>query len=878
MFEYGAQWLRIDFHLHTRTDSLKRFVYSGEDNSFISDYVETLKQKGIAIAAITNHNTFNLGEFKALRKKSLKNDIYLLPGVELSVNDGRNGIHVLIIFNDAWLETYNDGNDFINVFLNAAFDAKDRKGRCNLNLIKVFEKLEDIARNSYFEENKKDFFVIFAHVEENHGLWEEISDGRLGELWKNELLKKYTLGFQKVRTRDKANRKRQLLGEAYPAEVEGSDPASLEEIGRNCCWIMIGDFNFQAIKYALRNSLDRISLKSDMPLYTHPFIKKVVFEGGIFDGMTLNFSPELNTLIGIRGSGKSAILESIRYALNIPLDENAQDQEYKKNLVNYTLGSGGAITIFVSDKENEYEIRRINGEHPIVYINGFLQPVNSILSTVFNGLVYFGQKDLSFTVDGFEKSLIEKLLGDKLTDIREHIEQQKQKVIKLIGQLTDLSSLEDKKREYENQRQVVEAHLDSYKKYGVEMKLQRRIEFDSDIEKGTQIISFVNSYLEAFALFISQYEDELKNYQVTSVSEQNTYFFDEFFTCYRQLIDSFDRLKGEYTRDICVLKELKEKIEQLLHLRDELSEEFASIERKIETDLQLSGGKRINLEEFRRLRSDSYKFSQALEIINKMENNARNISEKLSLELNKLRDLWHQEFLIINDELNKINKTQIALKIEVQYEGDKEKFINFMKSVFQGSGLRETFFENLANHFSDFIEMRQESNLLDGELGKNKEKFYKYFSDNQVALLTYQVPNSFIIKYKDRTLREHSLGQRASALILFILSQNQNSVFIIDQPEDDLDNKTIYEDVIKQILKIKPQAQFIFATHNPNFPVLGDAEQIFSCHYNDQAEIVSTGSIDSPKIQNEIIEIMEGGLEAFRLREGKYNTWKLMNS
>ena len=208
MFEHGNQWLRIDFHLHTRTDSLKHFVYSGEDNSFISDYVKTLKQKGIAIAAITNHNVFNLGEFKALRKKSLKNDIYLLSGVELSVNDGENGIHVLIIFNDAWLETYNNGNDFINAFLNVAFSAKDRKGRCKLNLIQVFQKLEDIARNSYFKESKKDFFVIFAHVEENHGLWNEVSDGRLGELWKNELLKKYTLGFQKVRSRDKAQSKR----------------------------------------------------------------------------------------------------------------------------------------------------------------------------------------------------------------------------------------------------------------------------------------------------------------------------------------------------------------------------------------------------------------------------------------------------------------------------------------------------------------------------------------------------------------------------------------------------------------------------------------------------------------------------------------------
>jgi predicted metal-dependent phosphoesterase TrpH len=82
-FDYGSEILCVDFHLHTQRD--KEFKYTGEENSFVGDYVDALKQKDISIGVITNHNKFDIGEFKALRKKARQNDIFLLPGVELSI-------------------------------------------------------------------------------------------------------------------------------------------------------------------------------------------------------------------------------------------------------------------------------------------------------------------------------------------------------------------------------------------------------------------------------------------------------------------------------------------------------------------------------------------------------------------------------------------------------------------------------------------------------------------------------------------------------------------------------------------------------------------------------------------------------------------------
>ena len=131
------------------------------------------------------------------------------------------------------------------------------------------------------------------------------------------------------------------------------------------------------------------------------------------------------------------------------------------------------------------------------------------------------------------------------------------------------------------------------------------------------------------------------------------------------------------------------------------------------------------------------------------------------------------------------------------------------------------------------------------------------------------------MKYKGKDISRHSLGQRASALIVFLLARRENDLIIIDQPEDDIDNQSIYEDVIREINQLKGQVQFVFATHNPNIPVLGECENVFCCRFENDKIQIEHGSIDKPKIQKNIIEIMEGGKEAFEKRKRKYSQWKL---
>ena len=103
MFGNGAETVLVDFHMHTHRD--KEFSFDGEDNSFIVEYLNAMESHNIRIGIITNHNKFDIGEYKALRKEAKKRDILILPGVELSIKEGSNGLHTLIVFNpEEWFE------------------------------------------------------------------------------------------------------------------------------------------------------------------------------------------------------------------------------------------------------------------------------------------------------------------------------------------------------------------------------------------------------------------------------------------------------------------------------------------------------------------------------------------------------------------------------------------------------------------------------------------------------------------------------------------------------------------------------------------------------------------------------------------------------
>ncbi|MCP9447941.1 MAG: hypothetical protein NNA22_10285, partial [Nitrospira sp.] len=614
-FPEGAQWIRADFHLHTRAD--REFKYTGDDNFYNSNYVDALEKAGIQLGVITNHNKFDFEEFKALRKTAQKKNIALLPAVELSVNDGANGIHTLVVFSDDWLA---NGHDHINPFLGVAFEGKvpaqyeQENGRSSLSLLETIKKLESYHR---------DFFLVFAHVEAPSGLWAELDGGRLAELGQNEFFRRRTLGFQKVRTHDGAGKGvpcrtkvQEWLKDWYPAELEGSDPKSIQEIGGGePCYLKLGELSFEAVKFALSDPDARVA--TEPPKHQASHIRSIHFDGGILDGQTLYFSPELNTLIGIRGSGKSSILEAVRYALDIPRGEKAQDTKYKDELIRHTLGSGGKVTLTACDVYGQaFTISRIYREAPNVYLDGKLQPGVSIRETVLRRPIYFGQKDLSSTGEGFETDLVEKLVGEKLRVLRDEIGTQRQHVRDAAQRWLKLSNTAELRRDYESQLADANFRLKKFEEYGVADKLQKRLGFQQDATALTRMKERADSFVLALRQLIAEHEDDLRN-ATSYVSKQNPNFFTAYYAEFAKLVAKVDQLKKIAQEARAIAARLQAKQGEFDGARQSLQEEFAQIERQLAQELKQTGMTAIQPDDFLTQQQRKTKAEQMLEALAK---------------------------------------------------------------------------------------------------------------------------------------------------------------------------------------------------------------------------------------------------------------------
>ena len=861
IFENGSAWLRADFHLHTNADS--EFVYNGEEDFYLSSYVDKLDEQGIKIASITNHNKFKKDEYKAIAKTARKKEIYVLPGVELSVNDGSNGIHCLVIFDPTeWLE---NENDFINQFLTQTFAGKanyeNENGRSNDGLIETIKKLDAF---------EKGYFIIMAHIEQRSGFLNELDGGRIKELGEIPIFRKSVLGFQKVRTRDQIKNLELWLNNDLPAFVEGSDPKKIEEIGKGeSTYLKLGAFNFEAVKYALLDKDFRQSNAITKP--TNGYIKSVSFKGGKLDGETIHLNHSMNNLIGIRGSGKSSVLEALRFALDIQLSNNQNvDADYKNNLVNALLGSGGKILCtLVDDQGIEYQTEKILGDRTNVYKNGELQ-FGLKPSAIVKKPIYFGQKDLSQIGDSLSTEyLIGKLIGDRLLNKKRAVEERNQEVLRILGELKKVDSKTARKPEFEEKLAELKLNIQIFKDYKIDEKLEKQIGFDRDANFIKRVDDFEVKLIDALDEFIEEYDD-FESYK-TYKSKNNSDEIEKIIESLISFEKIFDGLREVLLKLINKRQELDKNQKRFIANYDKLKEEFSEIKREIDLP-------NIQADDYVKYTKELDLTKSQLSELDKLSQKKHELQNELQQNLTSLQKLWHNEWEIINEEIKKVNHDQQSIEVSVDFKANKNDFKSYLKENLRGSNLRESNIQSIVENYSDLIGVYNDLEIERSNIRKilsdsQMHTFKEYFNANIGAFLTYRTPDKFEIIYRGRPLGEHSLGQRASALIIFLLTLRDSDLIIIDQPEDDLDNQTIYNDVIKVLRDLKDTSQFIFATHNPNIPVLGDCEQTIACQYHTNKIETTLGSIDDDIIRKDIVNIMEGGKEAFDNRKRIYELW-----
>ncbi|MDR1061541.1 MAG: AAA family ATPase [Clostridiales bacterium] len=686
-------------------------------------------------------------------------------------------------------------------------------------------------------------------------------------------VRRRTLGFQKVRTRDDRDKVRQWLGGWHPAEVEGSDPKRIAEIGRGRhCYIKLGDFKFEAVKFALLNHENR--LRAEPPKFSHSHILSAQFVGGILDGKRIDFSPGLNTLIGIRGSGKSAVLELLRYALNIPFGETAGDQKYKSELVSYALKSGGKVVLQAVNRSGQmYRVERILNESPVAYIGDKIVPGISAGGTVIHKPLYFGQKDLSSSSEGFERDLVEKLVAAKLADVRRRIEAQRESIRQSAAQLIGVGAATARIEELSREKQDISHRLEVFAQHGIEAKLQKRLDFDADIRFMQNASAGADSAAQGLEAFLKDSAPpDLGEY----ASKHNAELLNRFAAEYEKAKSGFGKAREQLPRIKQAIAAMEALLQELARNKSGLAEEFAESERSLAQELA-SENLRASPDDFLKLKQRQALADQELSLLFQSKERNANALQFIFSQLAELENLRREEFSSIQRELGAVGaRSGGALELSCEYKGDKAAFLDFAKNMFRGSNIRESTLKGIVDDCADFAELFI-GNSAESEktyfIGNNPEPFMDWFHRRLADFLTFQVPNRFAIKYRGKELRQHSLGQRASALILFVLSQSDGDLILIDQPEDDLDNQTVYEDVIKLICELKPKIQFILATHNPNIPVLGDAEQVLACSFAENAVSVQSGGIDDPDQQKIIVRVMEGGRDAFNKRKEIYRSW-----
>ncbi len=871
LFASGARWIRADFHLHTEQDT--EFSAVPEGVSFCKAWVDRLAEEDIRLGVISNHNKFGREEYRNLRREARKQGIFILPGVELCVQGGSSGVHILVVFDPETWVCNKENEDFINRFLDNGFPhtakRESENSACQWTLSQAIEKLDNHRKNG------RDSFVILAHVDDAKGAFKEMKGGLASHF--NPLFERTVLAVQKSRSRDNWDKMRQWVNKDWvPAKVEGSDCKSLETVGRahaegdedRQCYLKLGAFSFQAVRLALVMKEQRVA--ENLPEHQAAYIRSVTFRGGLLDGRTLFFNPDMNNFIGIRGSGKSSVLECLRYLLSIDLTPSDEDTEYKEELVKRTLGSGGNVSAEVITADNKaYRFDRILGDSPNVSIDG--ESIPDLRPQSILKIRYFGQKDLAkFSEKQFAGNLIDRFAeqkGEKNEEIQVVNHRIEQRLVAIAQHEKYLEKIDAVKADLA----AVNESLKKFDEQNLQEKLKAQIALENDVKEAGEIVSLQKDTIDSLRRWYEDYEPVVSQRFTKTASSENTTF--------KQVAEGLKRFVEGLGKLEDFLSELEAAHKDTLEARSKLKAFFESKKAKfadIRRALKLEGD--LNPDTYVELTKKKKLLTARLSELENIEKKMHTAQKELLKDLRSLQSLWNEEFQERMREVEKLNEVSSEIKIELGFKEDKETFVEHLNAF--TTGIQKRTLNKVCDVFSDGVELYRDLSAGAGRLADEVDlnqaqiaRLHDAVAQHLKSIITFRPPDSAKILYKNKPLHEHSLGQRATALMLFLLGQEDFDVLIIDQPEDDLDNQTIYEEVIRRLLDLKGKRQVIFATHSPNIPVLGDAEQIFRCGFSPDTIRLLSGSIDDPGIQREVVTVMEGGKDAFRKRKQIYEAW-----
>ncbi len=301
------------------------------------------------------------------------------------------------------------------------------------------------------------------------------------------------------------------------------------------------------------------------------------------------------------------------------------------------------------------------------------------------------------------------------------------------------------------------------------------------------------------------------------------------------------------------------------------------------------------LENAEKYKSSIETINERLKLIKKQEEklsviikDKRDISTKLNAELSKQVELINSAWastlegnISWTSEQKALMKKILSdreIKIQGKIYFDSKKFYSGLNECINGTYWRNKNKEGeLEKHFDITDEMSFFNflkNRLETEIVENID--YYYIDDLEDYFYNLRKRQNYLyvqpeITYKNKTLDKISIGQRGTVYLCLKLATSTFSTPIIyDQPEDDLDNQFIINELVGIFKSIKKFRQVIIVTHNANLVVNSDTEQVIIAQNIDEVLAYDSGSLENEVVINDVCKILEGGKYAFEQRRDRY--------
>lgn len=899
----GARWVRVDLHLHSPGAFSFTFppgLDASQRDRIVTEYVKQLKEQGIEVAAITDYQQIRTEWFLPIREAAFKESIYVYPGVELSLGSGtggKYGLHVLAIF--SYDADVNQVNRAIDKLLDDKADEPLVGEDGNHRDLAPKESLVACLRRLRQETG---CLIIFPHPNDSNGLLKSFTPGEaagiLAEICPEAIEELSDKDCERLQSTGKIAA--EVLNRI--ACVRSSDNHSIDEIGTKrrpdgspratYLKLSVPD-HLQAIRLALRDHEILVHV-GEKPTPVHTRLEAVEIEGsGFLGNLRLALSPDLNVLIGGRGVGKSALLEVMRYGLGLPL---YAPTEYRESLVRHALGSGGKVTLWLRQVRSEgveraYRIERVWGEEARMYelddagTHHVGLPVTDILGEQDRPL-FFGQRELYEVAQSprLRRALLDDLVGRTARQKIREIERIQQDLRRNGRRLLELHEKRARREEIERRLKEIEHELRLFEQHGVAEKLQEETALARDEERLKRTAAIPDELSQEWQELRDRWHERLQSALADlsrAESRQKSLLQQDSSQVIRELQEG---LSSVFSQGATFIQQAQA---QLTDIRRRWEDGRRALDKELRRIRQELGTQALDPDHLLRLTREKAQLEQELVFLRQAEMEAAALEQERKKLLQALRDARREAFRLREERAHEITaRIGERVKVDIQYRGQRKEYAETLVNFFGGSKIPRKDLESIAQNeqIADGMalaelarkgkeELMDKTGLSDAQaqrlldfLNQDESRWY------ELELLAPEDEVNVSLKVNDRwlELEKLSAGQRATAMLLILLTQEQHPL-IIDQPEDDLDNRFIYEDVVRLLREQKNRRQVIAATHNPNIPVLAHAELIVALEAeSERARIAVQGGMDHPEVQEQVRRVMEGGEEAFRRRAEKY--------